>query len=327
MLQAGKRKSKAAEVKDHDQLLAEEVRKRVAAEEEIASLRAQLVERHQALALANIALDDERKALITARMEAEEAKTTAMQAREATSKLAALEVREKRLQQELSEALQEVARERTEVRKRAEQQKASAESDMKRLLGEQRGGFDEQLAQVSKEADERIHMAEERFQRALQQQADEHARLLEEMRKLRAASPTPASPPPPPQPLRSTHPVWGRGPDLNTADRAQKWEAYQRERQARPPHAAWAAANVSADAFRAARRTSMMSFQNTVKQASAANLLKAADDAVTGAPTSARAVAFREAVMKGSSSASVLPTAAPFVTEVPEAHHRRPPSP
>ena len=54
------------------------------------------------------------------------------------------------------------------------------------------------------------------------------------------------------------HPVWGRGPDLNTAERAAAWEQYQKAKEeaqkATPPTLAWAFAQRSAEAYRAARR-------------------------------------------------------------------------
>ena len=337
LCQVARRKAKASQRKSEGQLLAEQEQRRVTAENEAKQVRSKLVEAEQALSLAKIALDDERRALVVARTEAEEAKTTAMQAREATTKLAAAEVRERNVQQQLNDALQDLERERQDAKRYAEQQKAAAEKDLAHHLAEQRKGFDAQMAQIKKEADERTKMAEERFQRALQEQAAEHAKAMEEVRRLRSASPPLVEPlvVPKPRQLSTLHPVWGRGPDLNTADRALAWEAYVRERNARPPHEAWPGAQQSAEAYRAARRVTSLTHPAVINRVAEKRVVATADHTnasseYDGSPSAERlpSARSRDAALRSSASTSALQEGTtvermsqPFVTEV-HLHHR-----
>lgn len=256
--QSTRRKLKAEAELNADEILEEEKKLRLKADEEAGRCRSSLVEKEQALSLANIALDDERKALVVARTEAAEAKVTAMQLRDSTTKLAAVQVRERQLQQRLDQLQKEVDRERSEIKKMADQHKGAAEKELTRLLAEQRKSLEAQMALVQAEAEERIRLAEERLEREL--------RALAEQRR---EQPSRAPSPQPEQMegedaqlvkqrvLSKLHPVWARGPDLNTADRAVAWEQWAKEREnQKPPEWPLGQTQRSAEAYRAARRQS-----------------------------------------------------------------------
>ena len=260
---ASKNKQTAEEALEEK--LATSERLQHAAEQEAARVRNLLVEKDQALSLANVALDDERRALVHARAEAAEAVTMSLQARDFTSKAAAAEVKSKQLQLRLDESAEALERERAEAKKAGDQQRQAAEKDLKRLLTEQRQSLEVQMAQALKEAEERIKMIEERCRRELdamrQQQLqieeERRTRMEEERRESRAASPPPTDDVQVQYRRSGLHPIWPKGPELNTADRALAWEQWQQardEQQRQPPQVAWSQAMQSADAFRAARK-------------------------------------------------------------------------
>lgn len=245
-----RQRQREANDKDAEELLQDEEKRRISAEQELARVSAMLLEREQALSMARIALDDERKALIMARTEAAEAKTIAMQGREHTSKLAAAEVQVRQMQQRLKAGAEEMDYERNEAKRRAEQHKLSAEKDLKRLLVEQRTALEAQMAQVAREAEERIKMIEDQCRNEINRMLEQQAQMEEERRKAKA---TTTEQPAPKRRSSVLHPIWARGPDLNTADRAVAWQEYVKERE-RMPKSAWAQSQLSADAFRASRR-------------------------------------------------------------------------
>ena len=243
-----------------EEKLQEAVRLHGVAEQETSRVRALLAERDQALALANVALEDERRALMQARGEAAEAKTMMLQARESTTKLAASELRVKELNQRIGESAEVLERERAEAKRSADQQRLLAETELKRLLADQRQSLEAQMVLVVKEADERIRMIEDQCRMKLESMQRQQVQIVEE--RIVNGEPALTSPVPEDEQVgyrrSGLHPVWGRGPDLNTAERAAAWEQYQKAKEeaqkATPPTLAWAFAQRSAEAYRAARR-------------------------------------------------------------------------
>ena len=231
-----------------------------AAEEEAARLRALLVERDQEQRLNSLARKDQDRALLNATGVAAEAKTVALQAREALSKVASASVRERALRKQLRAAEEAMAKQSAEARRAAEQQRLASERRLEQLLSEQRRTLDAQMVKVSQEAEERIRMTEQRCELELQ-------RLREQQCPACASSDGP-----PPSPSRelpvqwlqtSTHPVWPQGPELNTAERVaarkafvkQREEARQEQFKAQPSvRDAWAQSRASGDAYRKSRR-------------------------------------------------------------------------
>ena len=113
---------------------------------------------------------------------------------------------------------------------------------------------------VVREADERIRMIEDQCRMKLESMQRQQVQIVEE--RIVNGEPALTSPVPEDEQVgyrrSGLHPVWGRGPDLNTAERAAAWEQYQKAKEeaqkATPPTLAWAFAQRSAEAYRAARR-------------------------------------------------------------------------
>eukprot|EP00900_Chrysochromulina_parva_P002956 jgi/Chrpa1/12661/Chrysochromulina_OHIO_Genome00007162-RA len=194
---------------------------------------------------------------LNARGEAAEAKTMMLQARESTTKLAASELRVKELNQRIGESAEVLERERAEAKRSADQQRLLAETELKRLLADQRQSLEAQMVLVVKEADERIRMIEDQCRMKLESMQRQQVQIVEE--RIVNGEPALTSPVPEDEQVgyrrSGLHPVWGRGPDLNTAERAAAWEQYQKAKEeaqkATPPTLAGSVSRGQALPYRA----------------------------------------------------------------------------
>ena len=196
------------------------------------------------------------------REEAAKATTTALQAREAIGKAAAATARARELQQKLDEQTHHGERERAASKIAVAQLRAAAERELKRLLAEQRRELELQIASIKAEEAARIAMMEDDYRRRCAEVEALRSQLEAERRELWAPESPPAlgeaslqwSP-------RRREGVWGKGPDLYTAERALAWEKMEKRREEQMKAAAstdlWGQALTSAKAFRLARRYPM----------------------------------------------------------------------
>ena len=196
------------------------------------------------------------------REEAAKATTTALQAREAIGKAAAATARARELQQKLDEHTHHGERERAASKIAVAQLRAAAERELKRLLADQRRELELQIASIKAEEAARIAMMEDDYRRRCAELEALRSQLEAERRELWAPESPPAlgeaslqwSP-------RRREGVWGKGPDLYTAERALAWEKMEKRREEQMKAAAatdlWGQALTSAKAFRLARRYPM----------------------------------------------------------------------
>jgi hypothetical protein len=163
---------------------AEEARR--SAEEEADALRGTVAELERRQGLMQIALHDEQRALVAARERVEASKQLELPAREALAKRREAERRAEEMSKRLKEANAAADKARRDAADAAAAASASSQSDLRRLLAEQRRSLEAQMAQVNAEAERRVAMTMDRLERSMAEREaleQEYAQRLDEAQR------------------------------------------------------------------------------------------------------------------------------------------------